>query len=221
MNGLPLRRRGAIPTRLGALLIAAIPLFAAGCGGGEPSTGGVTTTLHPSAPPLPGESECTVTEVTEIPVASASHLPTCMPITYATNPPSGGDHWAVWAAFKKYDQRLPNEMLVHDLEHGAIALLYRCDGECPDVVDALGKVFDGMADPLCLTVPGGPPARMILAPDPDLPTPIAAAAWGATYTATCIDVPSLQAFANEHYAKGPENLCNNGVDPIAMPPCGG
>ncbi len=220
MNGFPLPRRGALPTRMGALLIAAIPLLAAACGD-DPTAMGVTTTLHPGAPPLPGESECTVTEVTEIPETSAAHLATCTAITYATNPPSGGDHWAVWAAFKKYDQPIPREMLVHDLEHGAIALLYRCAGECPDVVAALTKVFDGMADPLCLMVPGGPPARMILAPDPELPTPIAAAAWGATYTATCIDVPSLQAFANAHYAQGPENLCTNGVDPLAMPPCGG
>ena len=49
----------------------------------------------------------------------------------------------------------------------------------------------------------------------------AAAAWGATYTATCIDVPSLRAFANDHYGHGREVLCTDGVDVASMPVCGG
>jgi hypothetical protein len=75
-----------------------------------------------------------------------------------------------------------------------------------------------MADPLCLTL-GGPPARMVLTPDPLLSTPIAASAWGATYTATCIDVASLQAFANAHYGQGREDLCNDGQNNQLDPLC--
>ena len=40
--------------------------------------------------------------------------------------------------------------------------------------------------------------------------PLAAAAWGATYQASCVDRPSLEAFVRDHYAKGPENLCVSG-----------
>jgi hypothetical protein len=52
----------------------------------------------------------------------------------------------------------------------------------------------------------------VLTPDPDLDTPIAASAWGATYTATCIDTASLAAFVSEAYGKGPETTCANGED---------
>jgi len=203
-------------TRTASLVLAApavlsMLLAASACGGGGTGGGGggggasgtpTTTVLHPSDAPLPGESACTVTEVTGIPIASRNHVAPCTVVDYATNPPSGGDHWPVWAAYKKYTAPVPVEMLVHDLEHGAILLLYRCTDACPDVVAALGQVFDSMSDPLCAGPPNGPAARMILAPDPDLPTPIAAAAWGATYTATCIDVTSLQAFAKDHYTHG-------------------
>lgn len=207
-------RRKHTPAVAVAALLALVP--ATGCGdgdgnGGGGNGGGNTTVLHPDAPPLPGETECKVVETADIPVDGASHLPTCTPIAYATNPPSGGDHWAQWAKYQKYTTPVPREMYVHDLEHGAVVLLYRCQDACPDVVAALGEVFDAMTDSSC-PGPPGPVARMVLAPDPDLDTPIAAAAWGATYTATCIDVASLKAFVKEHYAHGPEDLCGDGID---------
>ena len=216
------RSRLAVATTVAA--IAALLPAACNNGGSDVSGAGgtaVTTTTHPTAPPLPGETACTVVETTSIPEPDFNHIDVCTPLTYATNPPSGGNHWPYWAAFKKYPEAIPREMYVHDLEHGAIVLTYRCSDACPDVVAALASVFDGMADPLCLSIPGGPPARVVLTPDPDLVTPIAASAWGNTYTATCIDVPSLQAFANAHYGMGREVLCADGVDVEAEPPCGG
>ncbi len=155
-------------------------------------------------------------EVTNIPEPDFVHLPICTPITYATNPPSGGNHWPIWASYTQYTTPIPREMYVHDLEHGAIVLTYKCATSCPDVVAALTMVFDSEVDPICLGMGSGPIARMVLTPDPLLPTPIAAAAWGATYTATCIDPPSLQQFANEHYGHGREDFCTDGWDPSTI-----
>jgi len=221
-------RSRAYTLRLGlaAAALSAGPSLTAGCSSGAADSGGTggnsvptTTIAHPAATPLPGESVCTVTEVTGIPEPDFNHITPCTPLTYATNPPSGGNHWPIWAAFEKYTVVVPREMTVHDLEHGAIVFSYRCADTCPDVVAALSTVFDGMADPLCLSIPGSPPARVVLTPDPDLDTPIAAAAWGNTYTATCIDIPSLRAFANAHYGQGREPLCTAGWDEQAAPLC--
>jgi len=193
-----------------------VSIGAAGCGEDPPpvNQGPFTTeVLTPDAPPLPGESECRVVKTTGIPVASAQHVETCTPVAYETNPPSGGDHWGTWAAFKKYDSPVPREIYVHDLEHGAVVLAYRCETSCPEVVAALEEVYDGAAgDPLCISAGAGPKARLVLTPDPDLETPIAASAWGATYTATCIDTASLAAFVAQVYGKGPESTCYDGVD---------
>ena len=208
---------GAAFVCLGAA--AGIVLPSVGCGGdgsggsGGSSEGPKTTEIHPDAPPLPGESECKVVQVTDIPVTSAIHVAACTPVEYPTNPPSGGDHWAIWAAYKKYTAPVPREMYVHDLEHGAIVLLYRCADACPEVEAALSQVYDAMSDDAC------PKPRLILTPDPELDTPIAAAAWGATYTATCIDIPSLQAFTKDHYGRGPEDVCGDGNDVSTGTPC--
>jgi len=53
--------------------------------------------------------------------------------------------------------------------------------------------------------------RTVITPDPLLDVPVAAAAWGYTYKADCVDLPSLIAFATEHYGNGPEVLCGNGT----------
>ena len=107
-----------------------------------------------------------------------------------------------------------------NLEHGAIVFAYDCKDPCPDVVAALTAVRDGMpADPAC-SGPPGPSVRAVITPDARLTTPIAVAAWGATYTATCIDPPSLRAFAKAHYAHAPENFCADGKNITSAPPCG-
>ncbi len=208
---LPVLSRGAL---VGALLGASFGI--GGCSEEPPALNDGplrTEVLTPDAPPLPGETECRVVKTTGIPIGSASHVETCSDVAYETNPPSGGDHWGTWAAFRKYTTAVPREMYVHDLEHGAVVLAYRCDEACPDVVAALEKVFDEAAgDPLCLSAGSGPKARLVLTPDAKLETPIAASAWGATYTATCIDTASLAAFVAEVYGKGPEDTCYDGAD---------
>jgi hypothetical protein len=204
-----MRPRHVRPIASGALLalVAGCGPFATETTGG---TGGAsTTTLHPDASPLPGESACTVVERTGIPEPDFNHLPICTPITYATNPPSGGNHWPIWAAYTEYTTPVPRELYVHDMEHGGVVLLYKCEGACPTVVAALSAAFEAVSDPTCADPPK---ARMVLTPDPLLDTPIAAGAWGATYTATCIDPPSLAAFITAHYRHGREDFCTDGVD---------
>ncbi len=71
------------------------------------------------------------------------------------------------------------------------------------------KVRDNaVADPVC--APHGGTKRIIIAPSKTIPTKVAAAAWGKTYKAACVDMPTLEAFVRDDYAKGPENLCDPG-----------
>jgi hypothetical protein len=185
--------------------------------GGEGGQGGqpIVTELFPGAPPLPGETECKVTITENLPNYGAKHHPICTPLAYQTNPPSSGDHWGMWAMFKSYTLPVPREMLVHNLEHGAIVMAYGCPGGCPDVPIAFEDVAaDFGADPLCVASPtGAERSRIIITPDPELAEPIGLSAWRATYVATCIDPDSMLAFVTKHYAKAPENICAEGKDP--------
>jgi len=188
----------------------------AGAGGGA----GAVEETRPAASPLPGHDECVVRVRRDIPVASAEHVEKCAPVAYATNPPSGGDHDKTWAAYKTFAKPVRREHYVHNLEHGAVVAAYACAGACPDVVAALQQVVDATApDAMCAQAGGTTSARLVLTPDPALDAPIALAAWGATYTATCIDPPSMRAFIDARYGKGPEATCLDGRDFDAEPLC--
>lgn len=218
------------PWARGALVVAAaiVPVGAVagtqpGCGSVDtdtdtdagadaaPDAGPTVTVLTPDAEPLPGQNKCEITITTGIPLEKVTHVEVCTDLDYPTNPPSGGPHWGTWAAFATYENPCPREAYVHSMEHGGVVLLHDCEGPCPDVIAALEEARSAVTgDPKCLQIPGGPTERVILTPDPELDVPIAAAAWGATYTATCIDTASLRDFVKKHYDHGPESTCAQG-----------
>jgi uncharacterized protein DUF3105 len=173
---------------------------------GDPATVGGTL-----AGPIHPDAGCFVT-IDSPPLMPAVHVPIPSDIQWDSNPPSSGPHYPIWAAFESYTTPVPRGYYVHDLEHGAIVLLYNCDddGGCPDVVASLQAVSDAIpTDPLCAGE--GVRVRTVITPDPLIDVPVAAAAWGWTYTAACVDIPTLQQFALQHYGQGPETLCSPGT----------
>ncbi len=163
---------------------------------------------RPAAMPLPGETECVVTTARE-PATSRDHVTPCTEIDYPVHPPTSGPHYDRWADFRVYTQPVPSGFLVHSMEHGAVVFNYDCPSGCPDVLAAFDAIMaDHGIDPSC----DGVDARFIVAPDPDLDTPIAVTAWEHLYTATCLDEESLRAFVEAHYGQGPEDLCGRGFD---------
>jgi hypothetical protein len=161
--------------------------------------------------PIHLDAPCTV--IIDAPAyMPASHVAIGTHVDYDSSPPSSGPHYPVWAAYQAWDTPVQREYYVHNLEHGAIVLLYKCGDArgCPDVVDALKKASDAIPDdPLCSG--SGVRVRTVITPDPLITGPIAAAAWGWTYNAECIDLPSLSQFAKDHYGHGPELVCANGA----------
>ncbi len=144
------------------------------------------------------------------PIMESPHVPEGSPVVYGSNPPSSGPHYGIWANFMETEQPVDDRYLVHSLEHGAVLLLYKCAGAaCAPIVDALRALRDAFpTDPLC------DPAirvRIILSPRPGNDVAVAAAAWGATYRADCVDAPSLMQWMLDHYAKAPENFCSPGM----------
>jgi hypothetical protein len=132
---------------------------------------------------------------------------------YASNPPSSGAHYPRWASWGTHADPVPPPYFVHNLEHGGIVLLYKCgDAAC---AEASRKFLESVAatlptDPSCT-----PPVRVrvVIAPDATIPAPLAAAAWGWTYTSACADMQTLVDFVRAHYGQGPEDTCANGSYP--------
>ncbi|MGE0784844.1 MAG: DUF3105 domain-containing protein [Sandaracinaceae bacterium] len=197
---------------MGRSPLLAVFCCALGCAPSEELLDVVVT--HPDAPPIPPASECTVTTARS-PATDRTHVDPCSELTYPLDPPAGGTHFGVWADFGVYDEPIELGFLVHSLEHGAVALLYDCESDCPEVTDAFARIAATIDDPLCRDHPML--RRIIIAPNPGQEAPIAAVAWEHRYTATCLDEPSLAAFVTEHYAHAPENLCAPGTSTPMCP----
>jgi hypothetical protein len=152
------------------------------------------------------------------PSEGASHVPNCSELSYATNPPSSGTHYQNWATFQRFDFVVPRGFLVHSLEHGAVVVSYNCPGGCDDEIEqAEALIAELPADPIC--TPLGLSRRVVLVPDPFLDVRWAASAWLYTLRAECFGADAFRRFYLERFGRGPENLCNPGLDFGGVPPC--
>lgn len=163
-----------------------------------------------AGPILRDGGDCNV-RVASPALVDSPHVATGTAVAYASNPPSSGPHYPVWANFQEFSVVVPDGNLVHSMEHGGVLLFYNCDPAepaCQKVVADLRAVRAAIAtDPTC---DPGIRVRLILARRPESDTVVAAAAWGQTYRADCVDVPSLTQWVTEHYAKAPEDICAAG-----------
>ncbi len=158
--------------------------------------------------PIRPDASCPV--VIDTPEALAgTHVPEGSQLSFNSNPPASGPHFPLWANFQEYAQPVPRGYWLHSAEHGAIVLLYKCDGAaCGPILEGLRKVRDALAtDTAC---DPSIRVRVVITPDPLLDVPVAAVGWGWTYKADCLDLPSLQAFARDRYNQAPENTCASG-----------
>jgi hypothetical protein len=183
------------------------------------STGSTTATSDAStdqgkadaghlAAPLHPDGSCPITIDTPE-LLMGTHVPEGTPITWSSNPPSSGPHFSQWANYQEFSQPVNRGYLVHSLEHGGVVLFYKCEGAtCDNVLAELRKVRDAVpTDSRC---DPSIRARVVIVPDPLLDVPIAAATWGWTYKADCVDLPTLEDFARSHYGQGTEDICAPG-----------
>jgi Protein of unknown function (DUF3105) len=116
-------------------------------------------------------------------------------VTYATTPPVGGDHNAVWMNCGIYDKPVPNEHAVHNLEHGAVWITYRPSLPKSEV-DALRSFVESQSV-LSPNPQAGGSRYMDLTPYPGLPSPIVVTSWGFQLRLTSPTDPRLQQFVNK------------------------
>jgi hypothetical protein len=141
------------------------------------------------------------------------HVAVCSYVVYGTKPPSSGDHYPIWAAYKTYSAPIPEGFFVHNLEHGTVVLTYNCPAGCDSDVAAAQTMLDALpADPECAAQGSAVRRRSLMTPDPNLDVAFAASAWGWTLRAKCFDPVAFQAFALKHYNQGREDICADGLD---------
>lgn len=130
------------------------------------------------------------------------------PVEYSVIPPVGGDHNAQWMNCGVYDQPVPSERAVHNLEHGAVWITYQ-----PSLSTAavqLLRAFDARQS----VIRG---SRYVdLSPYPGLPAPIVISSWGHQLRVTSPTDPRLPTFvdkfrASQTYSPEYGGPCTGGV----------
>jgi hypothetical protein len=114
---------------------------------------------------------------------------------YNTKPPTSGWHYGdAVAPWGVSTAPIPDEVQVHNLEHGGIMIQYDCPGGCPDVVAKLEEIVRSYR------------SKVILAPYEGIGRPIAVTAWGKIAFLDEVNEPFIRRFIAENKDKGPERV---------------
>lgn len=131
---------------------------------------------------------------------STPHVP------YNTAPPTSGPHLQWVAKWGVHKTPILRELQVHNLEDGGVAIQYKCDQPCPDLVTKLEALAARYADKAeadrkAAGIPANPerPVRskydhLIVAPYPDMEHQIALTAWGRIDTFSGYDEARIARF---------------------------
>lgn len=154
-----------------------------------------------SGPVGVGETAAGCDSVQTPEAAGANHVDNGESVAYATSPPTSGDHW-IDPAPSGYNPpsslgEIPAERIVHNMEHGQVAIWYSPDAPSA-VVDDLEGYFDNTSGAVALLVE---PFEGI-----EAPYNFTITAWGASQSCEEVSEDVLDAFRERFQGKGPENV---------------
>jgi hypothetical protein len=115
------------------------------------------------------------------------------PDYYNSSPPTSGTHSPSWARCGIFDNPLPDEIQVHNLEHGFINIQYNTQNE--DSITALKTIAEGLP---------GWPNYYVFAPYPDMEHTVALTAWGVVQYLDIVSHEPILDFVNAYRLLGPE-----------------
>jgi len=134
--------------------------------------------------------------------AAGQHVPDGTPISYQSYPPVAGPHYAAPAAWGISAAPLDEGRFVHNLEHGGIAILYKCPTDpsaCATLRQQLQDAYKGLpADSQFHEV------KAVLSPYDRMDHEIDVLAWGWIDELDQFDTAEIGRFYQAHVDRGPE-----------------
>jgi hypothetical protein len=110
-------------------------------------------------------------------------------IEYNSNPPSSGSHYGESAKWGVYQNELPDEILIHNLEHGGIWISYK------DIDEATKVALEEIAKT---------GLKIILEPRAKNDAPIVLVSWGRVQKFQSFDRQAILDFIKANTNKSPE-----------------
>ena len=115
-------------------------------------------------------------------------------VDYTDRPPVGGSHDPCWAPYGVHETEVADENWVHNMEHGAIVLLYNCPEGCDDEVALLSSLAASL-----------PASTVLVSSYSQMESRFAAVSWGWRMLLDCADDAAVFSdFYAEHFADAPE-----------------
>ncbi len=136
----------------------------------------------------------------QMPDEGQQHISVGTPGKYGHYPPTSGPHWPRVASWGVHEEELPSEIWVHNLEHGGVVILYRCELPCPDLVRQLGEIYQ--------TFPKSKHGhvKLVVTPNGKITSRLAILAWTWVDEMMTFDRERLLRFYQAHVDKGPEDV---------------
>ena len=192
------RRLLAILAASGVAVVVVVAIaLAVGLGGDDEPKGDARAALEAAG--------CTLTTAEALPGVHSITTPAGTSDKWNTDPPTSGPHYQIPVIWGTYTEPVNQAQLVHNLEHGGVAIQY--GDEVPQAtIDQLESFVQEN------------PRGTVLAPYPSLGSQIALGAWvtesadepekGTAYLAKCtgFDEAAFQAFLDAYQFQGPERF---------------
>lgn len=140
---------------------------------------------------------------TTFPIEGRAHVADGSKVEYKTNPPSSGNHYAEPAIWGIYEKSLPDEKLVHNLEHGGVWISYK-PAISKTAIEKLHQIAKNHK------------SKVILEPRAANDTDVALSSWGRIYKFNLNPDGSFDADAINNYIlkyknTGPELVPDMGI----------
>ena len=112
---------------------------------------------------------------------------------YNSTPASSGTHSPTWESCGVFEEPVPEELMVHNLEHGFVNINYNTTD--PALIGQIEAAAIGLPDW---------PLYYLMAPYPDMDATISLTAWNRVLYLDSVDEDAMQEFADAYQARGPE-----------------
>jgi hypothetical protein len=111
---------------------------------------------------------------------------------YNSNPPTSGPHWVGVAGAGIKDELVPDELVLHSVEHGAAVVWYR-EGLEQSEIDKITQAFNDSS------------GKKIMLARKDLDVPVALTSWGYLLKLETIDEAKIKEFIETNNDRAPES----------------
>jgi Protein of unknown function (DUF3105) len=191
------RRSNIITVAIAVVIIGAVAVFV------------IFERESSDAPPFPAGvsvAEASCDDIQEHEEEGSEHVEAGTTVDYETSPPTSGNHWPTenLSASGFFPSEVPNESLVHNMEHGQIVIWYSPDAP-QNTIDNLETFADAANDG---DSPGSGGEPIIVVPFADVPEGKTYVMTGWTKSQACggYSLAAINDFRIEVQGQGPEQV---------------